>query len=45
VRLIALRRPEATLRSYAVIRPGRETWPPLRLVMGLLTAAPARDPA
>ena len=38
VRLIALRRPEATLRSYAVTRPGRESWPPLRLVTGLLTA-------
>src|SRR6185312_2166242 len=31
VRLIALRRPEVTLRSYAVTRPGRETWAPLRL--------------
>jgi DNA-binding transcriptional LysR family regulator len=41
VRLIALRRPEATLRSYAVTRPGRESWPPLRLVTSLLTAPPA----
>jgi DNA-binding transcriptional LysR family regulator len=40
VRLIALRRPEATLRSYAVTRPGRESWPPLSLVTSLLTAAP-----
>jgi len=38
VRLIPLRRPEATLRSYAVTRPGRESWPPLRLVTGLLAA-------
>jgi DNA-binding transcriptional LysR family regulator len=37
VRLIALRRPEATLRSYAVTRRGRESWPPLRLVTSLLT--------
>jgi DNA-binding transcriptional LysR family regulator len=40
VRLIALHRPEATLRAYAVTRPGRESWPPLRLVTSLLTAAP-----
>lgn len=39
VRLIALRRPEVTLRTYAVMRPGRETWAPLRLVMRLLTAS------
>jgi DNA-binding transcriptional LysR family regulator len=39
VRLIALRRPEVALRSYAVTRLGRETWPPLRLVTRLLTAS------
>jgi DNA-binding transcriptional LysR family regulator len=39
VRLIALRRPEATLRSYAVTRRGRESWPPLRLVTSLLSAS------
>jgi DNA-binding transcriptional LysR family regulator len=39
VRLIALRRPDATLRSYAVTRRGRESWPPLRLVTRLLTAS------
>jgi DNA-binding transcriptional LysR family regulator len=41
VRLIALRGPEVTLRAYAVTRPGRESWPPLRLVTGLLAAPPA----
>jgi DNA-binding transcriptional LysR family regulator len=40
VRLVALRRPEVALRSYAVTRRGRETWPPLRLVTSLLTAVP-----
>jgi DNA-binding transcriptional LysR family regulator len=39
VRLIELRRPDATLRSYALTRPGRESWPPLRLVSRLLTAS------
>ncbi|HEX5621460.1 MAG TPA: LysR family transcriptional regulator [Solirubrobacteraceae bacterium] len=44
VQLVALRRPEAVLRSYAVTRPGREAWAPLRLVTRLLAhnaAAPA----
>jgi DNA-binding transcriptional LysR family regulator len=39
VRLVALRRPEAALRCYAVTRPGRESWAPLRLVTRLLTAS------
>ena len=39
VELIALGRPEVALRSYAVTRPGRETWAPLRLVTHLLTAS------
>ena len=39
VRLVALGRPEVALRSYAVTRPGRETWAPLRLVTRLLTAS------
>jgi DNA-binding transcriptional LysR family regulator len=39
VRLLELDRPEAALRSYAVTRPGRETWPPLRIVTNLLTAS------
>jgi DNA-binding transcriptional LysR family regulator len=39
VRLLALCRPEAVLRSYAVTRPGREAWAPLRLVTRLLAAA------
>jgi DNA-binding transcriptional LysR family regulator len=38
VRLVALRRPDVALRSYAVTRPGRESWAPLRLVMRLLSA-------
>jgi hypothetical protein len=40
VRLVALRRPELTLRAYAAIRSGRESWAPLRLVARLLTASP-----
>jgi DNA-binding transcriptional LysR family regulator len=39
VRLVALRRPEVVLRSYAVMRPGREAWAPLRLVTRLLAAS------
>lgn len=39
VRLLALRRPQVVLRSYAVTRPGRESWAPLRLVTHLLTAS------
>ena len=39
VRLVALGRPEVALRCYAVTRPGREGWAPLRLVTRLLTAS------
>ena len=39
VRLVALRRPDVALRCYAVTRPGRESWAPLRLVTRLLTAS------
>ena len=39
VRLVALSHPEAVLRSYAVTRPGRESWAPLRLVTRLLAAS------
>jgi DNA-binding transcriptional LysR family regulator len=39
VRLVALRRPEVVLRSYAVTRRGREGWAPLRLVTRLLAAS------
>jgi DNA-binding transcriptional LysR family regulator len=39
VRLVALRRPDVALRSYAVTRPGRDSWAPLRLVTRLLTAS------
>jgi DNA-binding transcriptional LysR family regulator len=36
VTLQRLRRPEVTLRSYAVTRRGRSAWPPLALVLRLL---------
>jgi DNA-binding transcriptional LysR family regulator len=39
VRLVGLRRPDVALRSYAVTRPGRDSWAPLRLVMRLLSAS------
>ena len=39
VQLVALRRPEVVLRSYAVARAGREAWAPLRLVTRLLAAS------
>jgi DNA-binding transcriptional LysR family regulator len=32
VRLVPLRDPDVTLRSYVVVRRGRENWPPLALV-------------
>jgi DNA-binding transcriptional LysR family regulator len=39
VRLVALRRPDVALRAYAVTRPGRDGWAPLRLVTRLLAEA------
>ena len=39
VRLVPLRHPAVALRCYAVTRPGRESWAPLRLVTRLLTAS------
>ncbi|HEU5107605.1 MAG TPA: LysR family transcriptional regulator [Micromonosporaceae bacterium] len=39
VRLLPLSEPDVRLRSYAVIRRGRATWPPLALVLDLLRAA------
>jgi DNA-binding transcriptional LysR family regulator len=36
VRLVPLSDPEVRLRTYAVTRRGREAWPPLALVLGLL---------
>jgi DNA-binding transcriptional LysR family regulator len=39
VRRVPLRRPEVALRSYAVTRPGRESWAPVRLVTRLLAAS------
>ena len=41
VRLVRLRRPDVVLRSYAVTRPGRDAWAPLRLVTRLLAASSA----
>ena len=38
VRLVPLRDPPVTLRAYAVVRAGREAWPPLRLVLERLAA-------
>ncbi|HKS98883.1 MAG TPA: LysR substrate-binding domain-containing protein, partial [Rugosimonospora sp.] len=38
VRLLPLRNPALRLRAYAVVRRGRTTWPPLALVLDLLTA-------
>jgi DNA-binding transcriptional LysR family regulator len=38
VRLVPLRNPRVMLRTYAVTRRGRENWPPLALVAGLLEA-------
>ncbi|WP_246843095.1 LysR family transcriptional regulator [Allokutzneria sp. NRRL B-24872] len=40
VRLLPLAEPEVRLRSYAVIRRGRRTWPPLALVLNRLNAVP-----
>ncbi len=38
VELLPLNDPAVTLRSYALTRNGRQRWPPLELVVGLLTA-------
>ncbi len=40
VHVIALADPPVTLRAYAMCRRGRSTWPPLRLVLGMLNAQP-----
>jgi DNA-binding transcriptional LysR family regulator len=37
VRLLPLAEPRVTLRAYAVVRRGRTAWPPLALVLRLLT--------
>jgi DNA-binding transcriptional LysR family regulator len=37
VHVLPLAAPGVTLRAYAVIRAGRDAWPPLRLVVGRLT--------
>jgi DNA-binding transcriptional LysR family regulator len=41
VRLLPLADPEVSLRSYAVIRRGRATWPPLALVLDVLSRGPS----
>lgn len=38
VRLLPLRDPEVRIRASLVVRPGRADWPPLALVVDLLTA-------
>jgi DNA-binding transcriptional LysR family regulator len=38
VRLLPLHNPDLMLRAYAVVRRGRPAWPPLALVLNLLTA-------
>ncbi|MCW3841437.1 LysR family transcriptional regulator [Micromonospora yasonensis] len=45
VRLLPLAAPQALLRAYAVTRRGRAAWPPLALILDLLTAHPARPRA
>jgi DNA-binding transcriptional LysR family regulator len=39
VTLRRLRQPEVVLRPYAVTRPGHDAWPPLALVLRLVTEA------
>jgi hypothetical protein len=38
VAMLPLAEPSVTLRSYAAVRRGRATWPPLALVLRLLRA-------
>jgi DNA-binding transcriptional LysR family regulator len=45
VHVHALHDPSATLRSYAVVRRGHDSWPPLALVLDLLTRAVDAQPA
>jgi DNA-binding transcriptional LysR family regulator len=44
VRVRPLVEPGATLRAYAVVRRGRELWPPLRLVLDRLADTPVTSP-
>jgi len=44
VRLLELRDPAVTLRSYALTRQGRARWPPLELVLSRLTGAVGLTP-
>lgn len=39
VKLLALREPEIRIRAALVVRPGRADWPPLALVVDLLTGS------
>jgi DNA-binding transcriptional LysR family regulator len=43
VRLLPLANPDVRLQCYAVTRRGRATWPPLALVLGLLTGSRPLD--
>ena len=43
VRLLPLLNPDARLRAHAVVRRGRADWPPLALVIDLLTTRAAAD--
>jgi hypothetical protein len=45
IRLLRLVNPDATLRSYALVRRGRAAWPALALVLDLLTARAEIDRA
>jgi DNA-binding transcriptional LysR family regulator len=44
IRLVPLTDPAVTLRSYAVTRQGRASWPPLALVLERLVTRAARQP-
>ncbi|GHS86032.1 LysR family transcriptional regulator [Actinomycetota bacterium] len=44
LRLLPLSAPEVTFRAFAITRRGRSAWPPLTLVLDLLTGRRAPDP-
>jgi DNA-binding transcriptional LysR family regulator len=44
VRLLPLRDPTPILRAYAVVRAGRDGWPPLALLLKLLASVPDQQP-
>ena len=45
VRVLHLADPDVALRAFAVTRAGATAWPPLALVVDLLTGAVTRTPA